>query len=128
MDGAGRLTKVLPDHDTQRRQTVEPSYRPNGAVYVASPAQARARGFWSPATRGFVMARRAFDGIDSAADLECRQGPFLASRPVPDIECGGGGWTGPPLLRDRGGRGKITRLAGAGVEAWTRGRLRCRRG
>jgi len=69
MDGAGRLTKVLPDHDTQRRQTVEPSYRPNGAVYVASPAQARARGFWSPATRGFVMPVERSTDIDSAADL-----------------------------------------------------------
>jgi len=49
-------------------------------------------------------------------------GPFLASRPVPDIECGR--WRigpGHRLLRDRGGRGKSQRLAGAGVEARGRG-------
>lgn len=88
MDGTGRLTPVLPAPDAHQRQKVEPSYRPNGAVYVASPAQVRGGGFWTPETRGFLMpAERSVD-VDTAADLAVARA-LLAARQVPCIEIAG---------------------------------------
>src|SRR5687768_2078485 len=44
MDAAGRLAPILPATGGGLRAVTGPSYRPNGAVYVASPAQVRGAG------------------------------------------------------------------------------------
>jgi N-acetylneuraminate synthase/N,N'-diacetyllegionaminate synthase len=66
----GSLIAAVPGDCPQRRQDCRPSYRLNGAVYVAPPDILRAyRDFVVEGTRGFVMpAERSID-IDSPADL-----------------------------------------------------------
>jgi N-acetylneuraminate synthase/N,N'-diacetyllegionaminate synthase len=67
---------------------IESSYRPNGAIFIASIAQIRKGGFWTPETRGYIMpAERSID-VDLAEDLEIAKA-FLAAQPVPSIEIAG---------------------------------------
>jgi N,N'-diacetyllegionaminate synthase len=88
MDYKTRLISRFPGIEAHQRQLAEPTYRPNGAVYIASSAQIREMGFWAPETRGFIMpAERSVD-VDKAEDLEIAKA-FLASRPIPYIEIAG---------------------------------------
>jgi N-acetylneuraminate synthase len=84
----GRLAPVLPDVSLSRRQDAGPSFRPNGAIYVAAPAQVHGDGFWARETRGSVMPPERSVDVDSAADLEVARA-LLAARPVPEIEIAG---------------------------------------
>jgi len=88
MDLAGRLSAVLPISSAERRQKVAPTYRPNGAVYVASPAQVRGEGFWTAETRGFIMPTERSVDVDTAADLEVARA-LLVMRPVAPVEIAG---------------------------------------
>jgi N,N'-diacetyllegionaminate synthase len=88
MSEDGRLAHILPISGVLRRQNAEVAYRPNGAVFVASPTQLRNGGFWSGAPRGFVMpAERSVD-VDAPDDLAVARS-LLAARPVSAIEIAG---------------------------------------
>jgi N-acetylneuraminate synthase len=88
LDDACRLSQVLPRDGMAQRQKALPVFRPNGAIYVASPDQIRAAGFWTDTTRGFVMpAERSLD-VDTAADLEVARA-LLAARCIAPIEIAG---------------------------------------
>lgn len=88
MDHAGRLVPVIHRADALQRQQLEPSYRPNGAVYVATPSQLADSGFLTPDTCGYLMpAERSVD-VDSQADLDAAR-RVLAARPVPLIDVAG---------------------------------------
>ncbi len=69
-DSDGRICRSDVGTAPSRRQDAETTYRPNGAIYVATPAQLLAqRGFLGPETRGFLMpAERSVD-IDTEGDL-----------------------------------------------------------
>lgn len=69
MDRAGRLAPVLPNFSADLRQKVERACRPNGAVFVASPAQVSGKGFWTAETRGYVMPVERSVDVDTVADL-----------------------------------------------------------
>lgn len=88
MDASGRLSPILSSGDIQQRQLAAPACRPNGAVFVASPAQLRSDSVWSTGARGFLMpAARSID-VDTAADLGAVRG-LLAARPTPQLEIAG---------------------------------------
>jgi N,N'-diacetyllegionaminate synthase len=88
MDDAGRLVPVLRLPDSIQRQQLEPSYRTNGAVYVASPTQLIGGGFLTPDTRGYRMpAARSVD-VDARTDLEIARSA-LAARPIAPVEIAG---------------------------------------
>lgn len=84
IDEAGRLVPLLKTARTDRRQESVTSYRPNGAVYVASPAQLRGEGFWTPETRGFVMPGERSIDVDSPPDLVVAQAA-VAARATPSF-------------------------------------------
>jgi len=85
----GRLVPVLPAGEVHQRQRCSPAFRPNGAVYVATPNQLRdAGGFLTPSTRAFIMpADRSVD-VDAPMDLTVA-GAVLEAREVPCIEIAG---------------------------------------
>ena len=85
----GCLSPVFPAKNAHQRQAVGVAYRPNGAVYVASPETLRQSGsFMTGSTRGFVMpANRSVD-VDSPLDLTVANA-ILESRDVPCIEISG---------------------------------------
>jgi N,N'-diacetyllegionaminate synthase len=89
MEEDGCLSPVLPAKNAHQRQTVGVAYRPNGAVYVASPDTLRqAESFMTGSTRGFVMpADRSVD-IDAPLDLAVARA-ILEAREVPCIEIAG---------------------------------------
>ncbi|MBE3142426.1 MAG: N-acetylneuraminate synthase [Planctomycetes bacterium] len=88
LDNKRVMMPILPGSGAYQKPMIEPSYRPNGAIYIASLAQIRKGGFWMPETRGFIMpAERSVD-VDIAADLEIAK-TFLSSRLVPYIEIAG---------------------------------------
>jgi N-acetylneuraminate synthase/N,N'-diacetyllegionaminate synthase len=70
LDSEGRILRPAGQAVPTRRQDTETHYRPNGAIYVATPVQIQAqRGFVGPTARGFVMpAERSVD-IDAPGDL-----------------------------------------------------------
>lgn len=88
LDGTGRLTAVIPARDTHQRQGPPVSHRFNGAVYVASPAQVRDGGFWTPATHGFVMPAGRSADVDTAADLDLARA-LVAARNAPSVALAG---------------------------------------
>jgi sialic acid synthase SpsE/CMP-N-acetylneuraminic acid synthetase len=85
----GRLERLFDGTAANRRQDAARTFRPNGAIYIASPAQlGRNDGFYAADARGFVMpAERSFD-IDTPRDLSAANA-LLASRPVAPIEIAG---------------------------------------
>jgi len=85
----GRLVPVFPADNAHQRQAAGVAYRPNGAVYVASPDTLRQAGsFLTGSTRGFVMpADRSVD-VDAAVDLTVARA-ILEAREVPCIEISG---------------------------------------
>lgn len=88
MDDNQRLVPMATGDKGHRRQQTRPAYRPNGAVYVATPAQIQAEGFWTTETRGFVMpAERSVD-VDRPQDLIVARA-ILDARQVPCIEIAG---------------------------------------
>jgi N-acetylneuraminate synthase/N,N'-diacetyllegionaminate synthase len=88
MDNRGRLKALLPGRGAHQRQMTEPTYRPNGAIFIASLGQIKEKGFWTHETHGFIMpAERSVD-VDKATDLDIANA-FLASRPVPHIDIAG---------------------------------------
>ena len=89
MEDDGCLRPVLPAKNAHQRQTVGVAYRPNGAVYVASPETLRQAGsFMTGSTRGFVMpANRSVD-VDAPIDLTVARA-ILEAREVPCIEISG---------------------------------------
>lgn len=84
---ANRLVPILPKR-AEQRQAAEPSYRPNGAVYVASVEQLRNGGFWTPDTRGFVMPVERSIDVDTPMDLAVARAMQVA-RPARSIVMGG---------------------------------------
>jgi len=89
MEEGGRLSPVFPAKNAHQRQAAGVAYRPNGAVYVASPEMLRQEGsFMAGSTRGFVMpADRSVD-IDAPLDLVVANA-ILEAREVPCIEIPG---------------------------------------
>jgi N-acetylneuraminate synthase len=85
----GCLSTVLPAKNAHQRQIAGVAYRPNGAVYVASPEMLRKEGsFMTGSTRGFVMpANRSVD-VDTHIDLAVASA-ILEAREVPCIEIAG---------------------------------------
>ena len=83
------LSPVFPVRNTHQRQAAGVAYRPNGAVYVASPEMLRQEGsFMTGSTRGFVMpANRSVD-VDAPIDLTVARA-ILEAREVPSIEISG---------------------------------------
>lgn len=88
MDAAGRLEQIIPDTKAFHRQKAAPAYRPNGAIFMATPAQVRAHGFWTSETRGYIMPAERSVEVGIAADLEIAK-TLLSSRLVPHIEIAG---------------------------------------
>jgi N,N'-diacetyllegionaminate synthase len=80
LDADGRLRPVSPGEWVERRQASVPAYRPNGAVYVATPDQVRT-GFWTPDTRGSVMPIERSVDIDTRRDLTLAAA-WLAEQPT----------------------------------------------
>ena len=89
MEEDGCLSPVLPAKNAHQRQAAGVAYRPNGAVYVASPETLRQAGsFMTGSTRGFVMpADRSVD-VDAPLDLTVARA-ILEAREVPCIEISG---------------------------------------
>ena len=89
MEEDGCLRPVLPAKDAHQRQAAGVAYRPNGAVYVASPEMLRQAGsFMTGSTRGFLMpAARSVD-IDAPLDLVVASA-ISEAREVPCIEIAG---------------------------------------
>jgi N,N'-diacetyllegionaminate synthase len=87
MDHDGRVQGTTESLALRRQQT-QPSYRPDGSVYVASVAQTRAGGFWGSETRGFVIPGDSSVDIDLPSDLALAEA-LLAGRPVPIVEIAG---------------------------------------
>ena len=85
----GFLSPVLPAMNAHQRQAAGVAYRPNGAVYVASPEMLRQEGsFMTGSTRGFVMpADRSID-VDAPLDLTVANA-ILEAREVPCVEMSG---------------------------------------
>lgn len=69
IDETGRLIPVLPAPPAGQRQNARESFRPNGAVYVASIPQLRRGGFWVPDTRAFIMPVERSVDIDTSMDF-----------------------------------------------------------
>lgn len=80
MDADNRLIPILPADGGGLRDVTEPSYRPNGAVYITSPGHARGDGFWTPETRGFVMPVERSVDVDTVLDLDLARA--LARQPA----------------------------------------------
>lgn len=87
-DDAGRLSAILPAAVDGLRDVIEPSYRPNGAVYIASPEQIRSQGFWTRETRGYVMPSERSVDVDTALDLDVARALFSSQGPA-SIDIGG---------------------------------------
>jgi N,N'-diacetyllegionaminate synthase len=89
MEEDGCLSPALPAKNAHQRQTVGVAYRPNGAIYVASPDTLRQAGsFIMGSTRGFLMpADRSVD-VDSPLDLTVASA-ILEAQEVPCIEISG---------------------------------------
>lgn len=62
-------SRLCRDRGGHQRQQARHSYRPNGAVYVASPSQILQSGFWTSETRGYLMPSERSIDIDVAQDL-----------------------------------------------------------
>lgn len=88
MDDAGRLIPILFAPGADQRQKAERSYRPNGAVYVASPEHMHGGGFWTPETRGFVMPVERSVDVDTVLDLAVAR-TLLARHGAPTIGIAG---------------------------------------
>ncbi len=88
LDEEQRLVPVLALGDVYQRQQSLPVYVPNGAIYVASPAQIQGQGFWTAETRGLLMPPERSVDIDTAADLEVARA-LLAARPIAHVEIAG---------------------------------------
>ncbi|MHB8799690.1 MAG: N-acetylneuraminate synthase [Thermoanaerobaculia bacterium] len=86
MDDSGRLARVLDGESGSSRRG--PTYRPNGAVYVASPGQVREGGFWTAETRGYVMPAGRSPDVDREADLALADA-FLRAPAVQPIDVAG---------------------------------------
>jgi len=88
MDDDQRLLPVTRLDRPHQRQGTLPAFRPNGAIYVSSPAQIQAGGFLTSETRGLLMpASRSVD-VDAALDLAVA-GAILDAREIPCIEIAG---------------------------------------
>jgi len=89
MDEAGRLSPVLPSEEVHQRQKGMGVFRPNGSVYVASPATLiKERTFLTEETRGSLMpASRSVD-VDVQLDLTVARA-ILGAREIPCIEVAG---------------------------------------
>ena len=85
IEAKGRLSRVLQEEGTIRRQLSRPAFRPNGAIYIASPDQVRAGGFITEDSRAFVMPSERSLDIDGAVDLEIAAS-LLASKHISPIE------------------------------------------
>jgi N-acetylneuraminate synthase/N,N'-diacetyllegionaminate synthase len=88
LDRDGRLVPVLQAAEVDQRQKGVPSFRPNGAVYVASLEQVRNGGFLTAETRGFIMPIERSADVDVPADLSAAAA-MLADQPVRSIEVAG---------------------------------------
>ena len=85
----GCLSPLLPAKNAHKQQAAGVAYRPNDAVYVASPETLREEGsFMTGATRGFVMAADRSVDIDVPQDLTAASA-ILEAREVPCIEIAG---------------------------------------
>ncbi len=101
----GRLDPTAGGGAAHQRQQGTPAYRPNGAVYVASPDQIAHEGFFTAGTRGHVMpADRSVD-VDVESDLAVAE-TLLRRRPVPRLHIAG---------REIGGGAPCFVIAEAGV-------------
>lgn len=85
----GCLEPVFPARDSHQRQASGGAYRPNGAVYVASPEMLRREGsFMTRETRGYVMpASRSID-VDAPVDVTLSRA-ILDARDVPCVDIAG---------------------------------------
>jgi len=86
----GRLDRVMAHVERPaQRQAARAAYRPNGAIFLTTPALLREHdAFFAPDTRAWVMpADRSVD-IDTALDLDAVRA-IVASRPVPAVRVGG---------------------------------------
>ncbi|MFZ2492706.1 MAG: N-acetylneuraminate synthase [Thermoanaerobaculia bacterium] len=89
IDEFSRLTPFLPAEGVDRRQDAARAVRPNGAVYVTSPARLRRDGtFWTAETRGHLMPRERSVDIDTPADLAIARA-MLTMSPPPVVDIGG---------------------------------------
>jgi CMP-N-acetylneuraminic acid synthetase len=70
IDSAGRLIPILSGVPADQRQKAKESFRPNGAIYVASVAQVRHGGFWTADTRAFIMPIDRSVDIDTFIDFD----------------------------------------------------------
>ncbi len=96
-DAERGLSPVTQRDAPRRRQDAAPSYRANGAVYIASPSVLRKQGsFVGEDTRGFVMpAERSID-IDSPSDLQAARAMLARRPPAPLPSTGQGIGPGQP--------------------------------
>ena len=88
MDDDQRLLPVTGLDRAHQRQGTLPAFRPNGAIYVASPAQIQAGGFWTSETRGLLMPVGRSVDVDAPLDLAVA-GAILDARKIPCIEIAG---------------------------------------
>ena len=88
LDDDRYLRQAAQEKQVLRRQDAKPSYRLNGAIYVATPTQIKTlKGFLGEQTRAYVMpAERSVD-IDSAHDLSIARA-LLAEREVKSVAIG----------------------------------------
>lgn len=99
IDDAGRLIPILSAPGADGRQKIEQSYRPNGAVYVASIAHARGAGFWTPETHAFIMPVERSVDVDTDLDLAVARAllerhampPLIIKTPLVIVGAGGFG-------------------------------------
>lgn len=73
----GKLESIL-DDSNKNRQTYQPSYFPNGAIYVFKTSLIRNRKYYSDKSYAYVMPRERSVDIDTIEDFEYAE--FLASR------------------------------------------------
>jgi len=107
IDDIGRLIPILQPAGADRRQKTEPSYRPNGAVYVASVEHVRGGGFWTPDTKAFIMPMERSVDIDTELDLAMAQ-TLLAQQSTPPTRTGACGvvMKTPLVILGAGGFGR----------------------
>ena len=88
LDDDGYLRQAAAAQQVLRRQDAKPSYRLNGAVYLATPKQIKTlKGFLAEQTRAYVMPTERSVDIDSAHDLSIARA-LLAEREVKSVAIG----------------------------------------
>jgi len=88
MDESGNLISIIPVEPQYQRQGCSPSYRLNGAIYIAPTQVLKTReSFLVENTRGFIMPVERSVDIDSVCDLQ-RAEWILANKELPALQIG----------------------------------------